>query len=388
MTTEQIYYLLNDITSEATGNQSLAIRDGYKLVDLGTTITNSETLTKGFLTGLIDKVTKTLIMSRQYEKQDRRGINKEMLTYGAIVEMISIERGEPTENFSWKQNDTTCPYSKTNPNYTVTTTIAQGNDTFEYDVIIYDYQLQSAFLNEKSMAAFVEGVFETVKNSLEIYLENIENTVINTSACRVYNSNTGNTVVKLATIYNTLNGFKSTDSGYVTPITQANNNDNIINGALSNRDFLRFVYTYISKIKKAMRKPSVLFNPAGKERWSTDPIVEVISDVNERFNLLPNFDPIADGIKGDTIYYWQGTGTSVGYANNMQISQRIDANTEVNIYGCIAMIRDDKAVGMLREFPRTRSLYDPSHEKTYFYNKMDIRYYSKADENFVVFTLE
>lgn len=388
MTTEQIYYLLNDITSEATGSQNLAIRDGYKLVDLGTTITNSETLTKGFLTGLIDKVTKTLIMSRQYEKQDRRGINKETLTYGAIVEMISIERGEPTENLSWKQNDTTCPYSKTNPNYTVTTTIAQGNDTFEYDVIIYDYQLQSAFLNEKSMAAFVEGVFETVKNSLEIYLENIESTVINTSACRVYNANTGNTVVKLATLYNTLNGYTSSDAGYVTPITSANNNDNTINSALSNRDFLRFVYTYISKIKKGMRKPSVLFNPAGKERWSTEPIVEVISDVNERFNLLPNFDPIADGIKGDSIYYWQGTGTSVGYANNMQISQRIDANTEVNIYGCIAMIRDDKAVGMLRDFPRTRSLYDPSHEKTYFYNKMDIRYYSKADENFVVFTLE
>lgn len=388
MTTEQIYYLLNDITSEATGNQNLAIRDGYKLVDLGTTITNSETLTKGFLTGLIDKVTKTLIMSRQYEKQDRRGINKETLTYGAIVEMISIERGEATENLSWKQNDTTCPYSKTNPNYTVTTTIAQGNDTFEYDVIIYDYQLNSAFLNEKNMAAFVEGVFETVKNSLEIYLENIESTVINTSACRVYNSNTGNTVVKLATLYNTLNGYTSSDSGYVTPITQANNNDNTINSALSNRDFLRFVYTYISKIKKGMRKPSVLFNPAGKERWSTNPVVEVISDVNERFNLLPNFDPIADGIKGDSIYYWQGTGTSVGYANNMQISQRIDSNTEVNIYGCIAMIRDDKAVGMLRDFPRTRSLYDPSHEKTYFYNKMDIRYYSKSDENFVVFTLE
>lgn len=388
MTTEQVYYLINDITSEATGSQNLAIRDGYKLVDLGTTITNSETLTKGFLTGLIDKVTKTLIMSRQYEKQDRRGINKEALTYGAIVEMISIERGEPTENLSWKQNDTTCPYSKTNPNYTVTTTIAQGNDTFEYDVIIYDYQLNSAFLNEKNMAAFVEGVFETVKNSLEIYLENIESTVINTSACRVYNSNTGNTVVKLATLYNTLNGYTSSDSGYVTPITQSNNNDSTINSALSNRDFLRFVYTYISKIKKGMRKPSVLFNTAGKERWSTDPIVEVISDVNERFNLLPNFDPIADGIKGDSIYYWQGTGTSVGYANNMQISQRIDANTEVNIYGCIAMIRDDKAVGMLRDFPRTRSLYDPSHEKTYFYNKMDIRYYSKADENFVVFTLE
>lgn len=388
MTTEQIYYLLNDITSEATGNQNLAIRDGYKLVDLGTTITNSETLTKGFLTGLIDKVTKTLIMSRQYEKQDRRGINKEMLTYGAIVEMISIERGEATENLSWKQNDTTCPYSKTNPNYTVTTTIAQGNDTFEYDVIIYDYQLNSAFLNEKNMAAFVEGVFETVKNSLEIYLENIESTVINTSACRVYNSNTGNTVVKLATLYNTLNGYTSSDSGYVTPITQSNNNDSTINSALSNRDFLRFVYTYISKIKKGMRKPSVLFNPAGKERWSTNPVVEVISDVNERFNLLPNFDPLADGIKGDSIYYWQGTGTSVGYANNMQISQRIDSNTEVNIYGCIAMIRDDKAVGMLRDFPRTRSLYDPSHEKTYFYNKMDIRYYSKADENFVVFTLE
>lgn len=388
MTTEQVYYLINDITSEATGSQNLAIRDGYKLVDLGTTITNSETLTKGFLTGLIDKVTKTLIMSRQYEKQDRRGINKEALTYGAIVEMISIERGEPTENLSWKQNDTTCPYSKTNPNYTVTTTIAQGNDTFEYDVIIYDYQLNSAFLNEKNMAAFVEGVFETVKNSLEIYLENIESTVINTSACRVYNSNTGNTVVKLATLYNTLNGYTSSDSGYVTPITQSNNNDSTINTALSNRDFLRFVYTYISKIKKGMRKPSVLFNTAGKERWSTEPIVEVISDVNERFNLLPNFDPIADGIKGDSIYYWQGTGTSVGYANNMQISQRIDANTEVNIYGCIAMIRDDKAVGMLRDFPRTRSLYDPSHEKTYFYNKMDIRYYSKADENFVVFTLE
>lgn len=388
MTTEQVYYLINDITSEATGSQNLAIRDGYKLVDLGTTITNSETLTKGFLTGLIDKVTKTLIMSRQYEKQDRRGINKEALTYGAIVEMISIERGEPTENLSWKQNDTTCPYSKTNPNYTVTTTIAQGNDTFEYDVIIYDYQLNSAFLNEKNMAAFVEGVFETVKNSLEIYLENIESTVINTSACRVYNSNTGNTVVKLATLYNTLNGYTSSDSGYVTPITQSNNNDSTINSALSNRDFLRFVYTYISKIKKGMRKPSVLFNPAGKERWTTNPVVEVISDVNERFNLLPNFDPLADGIKGDSIYYWQGTGTSVGYANNMQISQRIDTNTEVNIYGCIAMIRDDKAVGMLREFPRTRSLYDPSHEKTYFYNKMDIRYYSKADENFVVFTLE
>lgn len=388
MTTEQIYELLNDITVETTGREDLAIRDGYKLVDLGTTVTHSETLTKGFLSGLIDKVTKTIIMSRQYERHDRRGINKETLTYGAIVEMISIERGNATENLSWNQNDTTSPYSKTDNNYTVTTTIAQGNDTFEYDVIIYDYQLQSAFLSEKNMAAFVEGVFETVKNSMEIYLENIESTVINTSACRVYNTNAGNTVVKLATLYNTLNGYKSSDAGYVTPITQSNNNDNTINSALSNRDFLRFVYTYISKIKKGMRKPSVLFNPAGKERWSTDPIVEVISDVNERFNLLPNFDPLADGIKGDSIYYWQGTGTSVGYADNMQISQRIDANTDVNIYGCIAMIRDDKAVGMLRDFPRTRSLYDPSHEKTYFYNKMDIRYYSKADENFVVFTLE
>ena len=388
MTTEQVYSLVNEITKDATGSQNLAIRDGYKLVDLGTTVTNSETLTKGFLSGLIDKITKTIIMSRQYEKQDRRGINKETLTYGAIVEMIRIERGEATENLSWKKTDTTTPYSNVNDNYTVTTTIVQGNDTFEYDVIIYDYQLNSAFLNEKNMAAFVEGVFETVKNSLQIYLENIENTVINTSACRVYNANTGNTVVKLATLYNTLNGYKSTDTGYVTPITSENNNDNTINSALSNRDFLRFVYTYISKIKKGMRKPSVLFNPAGKERWSTEPIVEVISDVNERFNLLPNFDPIADGIKGDSIYYWQGTGTSVGYANNMQISQKIDSNTDVNIYGCIAMIRDDKAVGMLREFPRTRSLYDPSHEKTFFYNKMDIRYYSKADENFVVFTLE
>ena len=388
MTTEQVYTLVNEITKDATGSQNLAIRDGYKLVDLGTTVTNSETLTKGFLSGLIDKITKTIIMSRQYEKQDRRGINKETLTYGAIVEMISIERGEATENLSWKKTDTTTPYSNVNDNYTVTTTIVQGNDTFEYDVIIYDYQLNSSFLSEKNMAAFVEGVFETVKNSLQIYLENIENTVINTSACRVYNANTGNTVVKLATLYNTLNGYKSTDTGYVTPITSENNNDNTINSALSNRDFLRFVYTYISKIKKGMRKPSVLFNPAGKERWSTEPIVEVISDVNERFNLLPNFDPLADGIKGDSIYYWQGTGTSVGYATNMQISQRIDSNTEVNIYGCIAMIRDEKAVGMLRDFPRTRSLYDPSHEKTYFYNKMDIRYYSKADENFVVFTLE
>lgn len=388
MTTEQINQLVNDITLEATGNQNLAIRDGYKLCDLGQTITTSETLTKGFLTGLIDKVTKTIVMSRQYEKQDRRGINKETLTYGAIVEMITIERGEATENLSWKHNDTTSPYSNINDNYTVTTTLVQGNDTFEYDVIIYDYQLQSAFLNEQAMASFVEGVFESVKNSLEIYLENIENTVINTSACRVYNSNTGNTVVKLATLYNTLNGYTSSDSGYVTPITSANNNDKTINTALSNRDFLRFVYTYISKIKKGMRKPSVLFNAAGKERWSSNPVVEVISDVNERFNLLPNFDPIADGIKGDSIYYWQGTGTSVGYANNMQISQKIDSNTEVNIYGCIAMIRDDKAVGILRDFPRTRTLYDPSHEKTYFYNKMDIRYYSKADENFVVFTLE
>lgn len=388
MTTEQVYQLVNDITAEATGSQNLAIRDGYKLCDLGQTITNSETLTKAFLTGLIDKVTKTIIMSRQYEKQDRRGINKETLTYGAIVEMISIERGDATENLSWEKSDTTCPYSKVNDNYTVTTTIVQGNDTFEYDIIIYDYQLMTSFLNSQTMVSFVEGVFETAKNSLEIYLENIENTVINTSACRVYNSNTGNTVVKLATLYNTLNGYTSSDTGYVTPITSSNNTDNTINSALSNRDFLRFVYTYISKIKKGMRKPSVLFNPAGKERWSTNPVVEVISDVNERFNLLPNFDPIADGIKGDTIYYWQGTGTSVGYANNMQISQRIDADTAVNIYGCIAMIRDERAVGMLRDFPRTRSLYDPSHEKTYFYNKMDIRYYSKSDENFVIFTLE
>ena len=388
MTTEQVYQLVNDITADATGSQNLAIRDGYKLVDLGTTITNSETLTKGFLTGLIDKVTKTIVLSRQYEKQDRRGINKETLTYGAIVEMITIERGNTTENLSWKKSDTTCPFSNVNENYTVTTTIVQGNDTFEYDVIIYDYQLQSAFLNEQAMASFVEGIFETVKNSLEIYLENIENTVINTSACRVYNTNAGNTVVKLSTLYNTLNGYTSSDPGYVTPITSANNNDKTINAALSNKDFLRFVYTYISKIKKGMRKPSVPFNPAGKERWSNNPVVEVISDVNERFNLLPNFDPLADGIKGDSIYYWQGTGTSVGYGNNMQISQRIDDNTEVNIYGCIAMIRDDKAVGILRDFPRTRTLYDPSHEKTYFYNKMDIRYYSKADENFVVFTLE
>lgn len=382
----QIYTLVNDIVSDIEGLASLKVTDNYKLTDLGTKVTSSETLSTSFLSGLVDRITKIWYFDNTFIHTPRKGILKSVDEWGGVMSAINIETESAVENSGWSTSPTLTGIVPSSDGYTITNTIFQGISTYEYDFIIYDMQLKTAFTGEREFGDFVNAIFAKIDSQMEIYLMGLESNVINTAILQTCHGNNGSqvgmTVVNLGSLY------KDTVDSTYTPMTPQTYNDANINALLDNVNFLRFAYKTIGRYQDKMKKPSTLFNIEGKVRWSTDLVTEVSSDVQRAFSILPNFDPIQSGMeRDDNVSDWQGTGTAFTIADCMTVKGKLDGDTSVTILGIACVLRDAKRVGMLKDYPRIRTFYDPKHERSYYYNKKDTRYYSKSDENMVVFTL-
>lgn len=386
MAVNQIYTLVNDIASDIEGLANLKVTDNYKLTDLGERVTGSETLTTTFLSGLVDRISKIWYFDNSFIHTPRKGILKTVDEWGGVMSAINIETESAVENTGWSTSPTLTDIVPSSDGYTITNTIFQGMSTYEYDFIIYDIQLKTAFTGEREFSDFVNAIFGKIDSQMELYLMGLESNVINTAILQTVHGDNGTpqgmTVVNLGSLYK-----ETVDSTY-TPMTEQTYNDANINALLDNVNFLRFAYKTIGRYQDKLKKPSTLFNLDGKVRWSTDLVTEVSSDVQRAFSILPNFDPIQSGMeRDDNVSDWQGTGTGFTIADCMTVKGKLDADTAVTVLGIACVLRDAKRVGMLKDYPRIRNFYDPKHERTYYYNKKDTRYYSKSDENMVVFTL-
>ena len=132
MTVNQVYTLVNTITSEVLGKSGVVLEDLSNIVDVGKELFDN-TSVDNYVKTLVDKVAKMVFVTRPYSGSIP-SIMMDSWEFGAVVQKVSAELPEAVENKSWELTNGT-DYS---PNVfykpTVSNKFFNNKSTFEIDM--------------------------------------------------------------------------------------------------------------------------------------------------------------------------------------------------------------------------------------------------------------
>lgn len=371
---KQIYSILNDVAKQTLGTEAIAVVDAQSFISLGDKVLKSDTDTENFLSKLTDRIAKTVYSVRNYT-----GINKNLMRepfdYGVIVQKIHVEMPEAKENNAWKIGDvgytpTYAPVIKP----TVSQKLFNKLSTWEIDVTIPDFMLKTAFLNESSMATFIDAIFTAMNNAMVMCADNNANLIRANFIGNKIHSAEPTQAINLLKEYNTL-----TNAGLT------------VESCLRDVDFLKWATMQISLWAKRMRVMSKLFNEDGNSKFTSGEylVLDVLQDFASSTATFLQSDTYHKELVALPMYnevpYWQGSGTSFAFADTSKISVKIDGTTEVTQGGIIAVAYDYNAIGTTINEPRSTTERNNKDEYTNYYNKATIGCFNDLGENGIVF---
>ena len=374
---EQIYTLVNETAKESMGEKAIAVKDVSSLIALGDSVLSSASDTENFLNTLVDRIARTVFSVRRYET-DTEGMVRHPFEFGCIVQKIYVDMPEAKQNNSWeigKEGYTPVFAPVIKP--TAKQKLFKGITTWEVDVTIPDYMLRTAFLNETSMASFIDAIFTAMDNMITLALENNANLTRASFIARKLKGGKPCGAINLLHEYNTLTSASLT-----------------VDGAMMNAEFLAWASRAINLWVKRMSKMSVLFNEEGYKRHTPKDKIVV--------NLLQDFTSACDTFLGantfhdelvklpmyDSVAYWQGAGESFDFNDTSAIKVKIDESNTIEKKGIIGVVYDYEAMGVTLNERRSTSERNNHDEYTNYYNKANIGYFNDMSENGIVFYLE
>lgn len=374
---EQIYTLVNETAKESMGEKAIAVKDVSSLIALGDSVLSSASDTENFLNTLVDRIARTVFSVRRYET-DTEGMIRHPFEFGCIVQKIYVDMPEAKQNNSWeigKEGYTPVFAPVIKP--TAKQKLFKGITTWEVDVTIPDNMLRTAFLNETSMATFIDAIFTAMDNMITLALENNANLTRASFIARKIKGGKPCGAINLLHEYNTLTSASLT-----------------VESAMMNAEFLAWASRAINLWVKRMSKMSVLFNEEGYKRHTPKDKIVV--------NLLQDFTSACDTFLGantfhdelvklpmyDSVAYWQGAGTSFDFNDTSAINIKLDESNTIAKKGIIGVVYDYEAMGVTLNERRSTSERNNHDEYTNYYNKANIGYFNDMSENGIVFYLE
>ena len=374
---EQIYTLVNETAKESMGEKAIAVKDVSSLIALGDSVLSSASDTENFLNTLVDRIARTVFSVRRYET-DTEGMVRHPFEFGCIVQKIYVDMPEAKQNNSWEiGTEGYTPVFAPVIKPTAKQKLFKGITTWEVDVTIPDYMLRTAFLNETSMATFIDAIFTAMDNMITLALENNANLTRASFIARKLKGGKPCGAINLLHEYNTLTSASLT-----------------VDGAMMNAEFLAWASRAINLWVKRMSKMSVLFNEEGYKRHTPKDKIVV--------NLLQDFTSACDTFLGantfhdelvklpmyDSVAYWQGAGESFDFNDTSAIKVKIDESNTIEKKGIIGIVYDYEAMGVTLNERRSTSERNNHDEYTNYYNKANIGYFNDMSENGIVFYLE
>ena len=371
---KQIYSILNDVAKQTLGTEAIAVVDTQSFISLGDKVLKSDTDTENFLSKLTDRIAKTVYSVRNYT-----GINKNLMRepfdYGVIVQKIHVEMPEAKENNAWKIGEqgytpTYAPVIKP----TVSQKLFNKLSTWEIDVTIPDFMLKTAFLNESSMATFIDAIFTAMNNAMVMCADNNANLIRANFIGNKIHSAKPTQAINLLKEYNTL-----TSAGLT------------VASCLRDVDFLKWATMQISLWTKRMRVMSKLFNEDSNSKFTSEEylVLDVLQDFASSTATFLQSDTYHKELVALPMYnevpYWQGSGTSFAFTDTSKISVKIDGTNEVTQGGIIAVAYDYNAIGTTINEPRSTTERNNKDEYTNYYNKATIGCFNDLGENGIVF---
>lgn len=375
-TVNQIYGIVNDAAKQTFGESAINVVDTSTLVALGDEVLKSDENTENFTNTLVDRIGRTIFSIRAYTTDNAEGMVREPFEYGCILQKIYVDLPEARENKSWEigKDDYTPSFAPViKP--TIKQKLFNKQTTWEIDVTIPDFMFRTAFTSPTEMAVLIDAIFTAMENMMEVALENNKNlTRANFIASKI-KSNKPCGAINLLAKYNELT--KQT-------LTVAE--------CMRDLGFLKWSTQQINLWAKRLSKMSTLFNDEGYKRFTPqkDLIVNVLQDYDSAVNSYLQSDTYHNEMTKiassySTVPYWQGSGEDYAFEDTSKISVKIDATTEVEETGILAVMYDRDAMGVTITERRGATQRNNKDEYTDYFNKATYGYFNDLSENGIVF---
>lgn len=389
MQVTQLYTLVNNVTKEMLGETALINEDLTNVVDIGKLIIDSGNV-DNYVKKLVNHIGKVVFVNRIYAG----GVPSLLMSsweFGSILEKISSELPDATENSSYALNDGE-DYS---PNIfyqpKVEAKFFNSKVTFEIPLSFTEKQVKESFSSAEQLNGFISMLTTSVENSMTVKLDGlimraINNMIAETLIAELGSGEAGSKVLDLTgTGVKAVNLLKlyNDEVAPTTPLTSAK--------ALTSSEFIKFATYKIGLYSDRMSKISKLFNVGGKERFSPldMQMVVLLSDfakASETLLLSSVYNPDKVVLpKHDSVPYWQGSGLEYDFGSVSKIDVKSSSGETVAAAGVLGVIADREAIGVSNLDRRVTTNYNAKAEFYTNFYKFDAGYYNDLGENFIVF---
>ena len=381
MNVKQVYTILNAVVLETMGESAVVQEDLTGLVELGDTITNAIGVDK-YVKSLVNHIGRVIFVNRPYAGS-APSVLMDGWEFGSILEKISGDLPQATENESWELTDGASYDQDIFYKPSVSVKFFNKLTTFEIPMSFTEKQVKQSFSSAEQMNGFLSMLYNEVEKAMTVNIDNlIMRTINNMIGETVYDeygsgSQTGSSGIRAVNLLYEYNQIVP------TPITAAD--------ALTDPEFIRYACLRIKLYASRFGKISKLFNVGGKARFTPRDRLHVV--------LLDEFDASASVYlqsdtfhkelvalpQAETVAYWQGSGTDYAFTSTGTVNIKKADGTAIQVDGILGVMFDHDALGVCNRDRRVTTHYNAKAEFFNNYYKFDAEYFNDLNENFVVF---
>lgn len=368
MDTNQIYELVNAVTSQAFGNEVQAAVDPTGLVSLGQTVLTSQQNTEAFLNTLVQRIGRTIYHYRAYRNKLKSVILESDMEFGAILQKIDIElpEAEKDDAYDLVDGQSIDPWVISKPK--AHQKLFVGRNPFMFKITISRKLLKEAFLSESAMGAFINVIFGKVRNMIEASYEDLARTALNSGVASVRVEQR----IRLGTLYREETG--STKNA---------------NALLHDHEFLNWAVGKINLYSDYLTDMTSLYNDGSIETFSPkeDQRLIVLSEFERRLETVSQWQAFHDGYvkleNYETINFWQSPEAPMSIT-----TKNLETGADYTQQRLVAVLFDRDALGVYQM--EEEVLTTPVNPRGLYYNTfwhcMKNMFFDRS-ENFLSFTM-
>lgn len=384
MEVKQIYTLMNSVSNEVLGKTDLVKEDLTGIVDMGTEVFNQNAV-DNYVKSLVNHIGKVIFVNRPYAGKVP-SVLMDAWEFGSVLEKISADIPQATENESWKLTDGQEYKQDVFHKPVVTAKFFNSKVTFEVPVSITEKQVKESFSNAEQLNGFLSMIYSAVDKSMTIKADALVMRTINNMVAETFKADAtafANGDYSKASTNRCVNLLKLYNDKFGTKLTA--------NTAILNPEFIRFASYTIGMYADRLGSISTLFNIGGKARFTGSDMLHLVllTDFAKGadtylYSDTKNYQFVTLG-KHETVPCWQASGQSYSFNDVSTIEVKTASGTDIKVSGVIGVMFDRDALGVSNLDRRVTSNYNAKAEFFNNYFKFDAGYFNDTNENFVVF---
>ena len=387
MEMNQVATFTNTVVQEVLGDTAVVQEDLTNVVDIGNEIFNADAF-DAYVKTLINHIGKVVFVNRPYSGS-APSVLMDGWEYGSILEKISSEMPVATENPSWELTDGKSYDPNIFKQPKASAKFFNKRTTFEIDRSITERQVKQSFSSGQQLNAFISMLQNETEKSLTVRMDSLIMRTINNMIVETVKADYTDPSNLTAS-----SGVKAVNLLYL--YNQRFSKTLTAEQAITDPEFIRYAAFQIGLYSDRMTRMSTLFNIGKKQRFTPYDLQHTIylsefiraADV---YLQSDTFHDIYTKMKaGETVPYWQGSGTDYNFTSTSKINAIPSSNEDngkapITVSGVLAVIFDRDALGVSNLDRRVTTQYNAKAEFTNYFYKHDAGYFNDLNENFVVF---